>query len=108
MQLPVRQAVSAATAETEGVISCESLAAIAASRAQYLTVTNEKPFGDQCLKRPGVLDNDCYDCLEVERGTATDFAYFTLAWAFFLSAQYFFIRSDTAFRAAADTERLRV
>ena len=32
----------AATAETEGVISCESLQLIASSRAQYLTVTNEK------------------------------------------------------------------
>jgi len=42
-----------------------------------------------------------------EQGGLTDLAYFTLAWAFFLSAQYFFIRSDTAFRAAADTERLR-
>ena len=31
-----------ATAETEGVISCESLQLIASSRAQYLTVTNEK------------------------------------------------------------------
>ena len=35
-----------ATAETEGVISCGSLAAIAFSRARYLTVTNEKPRVD--------------------------------------------------------------
>jgi hypothetical protein len=32
----------AATAETEGVISCESLQLIASSRAEYLTVTNEQ------------------------------------------------------------------
>src|SRR5262245_65400098 len=33
--------------------------------------------------------------------------YFTLAWALFRSAQYFFMRCDTALRAAADMRRVR-
>jgi hypothetical protein len=33
--------------------------------------------------------------------------YFTFFCAFFLSAQYFFIRSDTALRAAADIVQVR-
>lgn len=33
--------------------------------------------------------------------------YLTLAWAFFLSAQYFFILWDTAFLAPADIVRVR-
>src|SRR4030095_351926 len=43
-----------ATAETEGVSGCESLQLITSSRAQYLTVTNEKSrSGDQKCTNEG-------------------------------------------------------
>ena len=41
-------------------------------------------------------------------GTTAPDRYFTLACAFRRSAQYFFIRADTAFRAAADIRLVRL
>jgi hypothetical protein len=43
----------------------------------------------------------------IRRVTAPSCRYFTFAWALRRSDQYFFIRSDTAFRAAADIVRVR-
>ena len=41
------------------------------------------------------------------RGRGGSEVYLTFAFAFFRSAQYFFMRSDTALRAAADIFRVR-